>query len=228
MAAACGSGAITGWPPGWLAQAFSPSVPCTMLPKPVMLIAGGLFVFGPVGWFLVTPELIWPGYLLTCISPLAWPGLEIANFNFILGLAETRKGQRGGTAYVAVNSIIVGVGGALSGLLGAVIAGAIPDFRVEWVMDVPWLMGFEAGAAVVITYHGVLFGISMGFRVAALVWATTLHEPRATGTREALRYMSAALYSNVRQGVLMPTRVVGRASRWSYRLPTRNRPRPRK
>ncbi|MEL7087401.1 MAG: MFS transporter, partial [Planctomycetota bacterium] len=123
--------------------------------KPVMLIAGGMFVFGPVGWFLVTPELIWPGYLLTCLSPLAWPGLEIANFNFVLDLAETRKGQRGGTAYVAVNSIVVGVGGALSGLLGGVIAASIPDFHVEWVIDVPWLLGFEGGDAVVVTYHGV-------------------------------------------------------------------------
>lgn len=186
--------------------------------KPVMLIAGGLFVFGPMGWFLVTPELIWPGYLLTCLSPLAWPGLEIANFNFMLGLAETRKGQRGGTAFVAVNSIVVGIGGTLSGLLGGFIAASIPDFHFEWVLDVPWLLGFEAGAAVVVTYHGVLFAISMGLRAAALVWAATLHEPRATGTREALRYVTAALYSNLRQGVLMPTRVVGRASRWSYRL----------
>lgn len=191
--------------------------------KPVMLIAGTMFIFGPAGWLLVTPELIWPGYLLTLISPLCYPGLEIANFNFMLDLAETRKGQRGGSAYVAVNSIIVGIGGAISGLLGAVIAGALPDFRVEWVLDVPWLMGFEAGAAVVITYHGVLFLLSMGFRVGALVWATTLHEPRAAGTREALRYMTASLYSNVRQGMLMPTRVVGRASRWSYRLPGRRK-----
>lgn len=192
--------------------------------KPVMLIAGSMFVFGPLGWLLVTPELIWPGYLVTCISPLAWPGLEIANFNFMLDLAETRKGKSGGTAYVAVNSIVVGVGGAISGLIGGVIAGAIPDFRVEWVIDVPWMMGFEAGAAVVITYHGVLFFVSIGFRVGALIWASTLHEPRAAGTREALRYVTASLYSNVRQGMLMPTRVVGRASRWSYPL----RPRPRK
>lgn len=207
--------------------------------KPVMLIAGSMFIVGPLGWLFVTPELIWPGYLLTMISPLSWPGLEVANFNFMLGLAETRKGKRGGSAYVAVNSIVVGVGGALSGLLGAVVARSIPEFRVEWV--VPWLWDWAGsaptsaddgvmpttlpgGAAVVITYHGVLFLISMGFRVAALVWAFTLHEPRATGTREALRYMSAALYSNVRQGVLMPTRVVGQASKWSYKL----RPRPRK
>lgn len=210
--------------------------------KPVMLISGGMFVFGPVGWLLVTPELIWPGYLVTLISPLSYPGLEIANFNFMLGLAETKKGQRGGSAYVAVNSIVVGVGGAISGVMGAVIARAIPEFHMEWVMGWPWewwggsaapagatdappspdadtalLTTGGGGAVVVVTYHGVLFLISIAFRVAALVWATTLHEPRATGTREALRYMTASLYSNVRQGVLMPTRVVGRAGRWSYR-----------
>lgn len=223
--------------------------------KPVMLISGALFVFGPVGWLLVTPELIWPGYLVTLISPLSYPGLEIANFNFMLGLAETKKGQRGGSAYVALNSIVVGVGGAISGLIGAVVAQAIPGFHVEWVMGWPWEWWGEAaspaadalgstspdadtalltsgggGAVVVVTYHGVLFLISMAFRAGALVWAITLHEPRATGTREALRYMTASLYSNVRQGVLMPTRVVGQAGRWSYRPRKWNlrRARPRK
>lgn len=196
--------------------------------KPVMLIAGSLFVVGPLGWLFVTPELLWPGYLLTMISPLVLPGIEIANFNFMLDLAETRKGQRGGSAYVAINSIVVGVGGMLSGLIGSAVAAALPTFHWELVLDWPWLawVGLEAGAGgavMVVSYHGVLFILSMALRAAALVWATTLIEPRATGTREAMRYVTTSLYSNVRQGLLMPTRIVGRAARWSYRLNPRGR-----
>ena len=191
--------------------------------KPVILISGSLFVMGPMGWLFVTPELVWPGYLLTMLSPLVFPGIEIANFNFMLDLAETRKGQRGGSAYVAINSIIVGVGGMASGLLGSAVAAGVPDFHWEATLNWPWLawVGLEVGAGgavVVVTYHGVLFLLSMALRVAALVWATTLVEPRAAGTREALQYVSTSLYSNLRQGLLMPTRVVGNAARWSYRL----------
>ena len=178
--------------------------------KPVILIAGTLFIVGPTGWFFVGPERLWVGYALTMISPLVWPGLEVANFNFMLGLAETRKGRTGGSAYVAVNAIVVGVGGALSGFIGATVAGALPDVHWEWSVG--------AGFGVVVTYHGVLFLISMALRVAALVWAVGLHEPRAAGTREALRYVSASLYSNVVQGLLMPSRVAGRARSWSYKL----------
>ena len=35
---------------------------------------------------------------------------------------------------------------------------------------------------------------------------------------DALRYMSANAYSNVRQALMMPTRVVGRVARWTWRL----------
>ena len=196
--------------------------------KPVILISGGLFVLGPMGWLFVTPELVWPGYALTMLSPLVFPGIEIANFNFMLDLAETRKGQRGGSAYVAINSIVVGLGGMASGLLGSAVAAGIPQFHWEGTVDWPWLawVGMEVGAGgavVVVTYHGVLFMLSMALRVAALVWATTLVEPRAAGTREALQYVSSSLYSNLRQGLLMPTRVVGNAARWSYRLNRRVR-----
>jgi len=186
--------------------------------KPVMLIAGGMFTLGPLGWLLISPDHLLLGFLLTMISPLAWPGLEIANFNFMLDLAETRKGQRGGSAYIAINSIVVGVGGALSGLIGAAVARGLADLRIEWVLG--------AGIGGVLTYHGVLFILSMALRMAALVWAATLVEPRATGTRDALRHMTAALYSNVRQGLMMPTRVIGRASQRSYRLLPAKRAKP--
>ena len=178
--------------------------------KPVIMLAGSLFVVGPVGWFLVGPDRLWLGYALTMISPLSWPGLEVANFNVLLGLAETKKGRTGGSAYVAVNAIVVGVGGALSGLIGAVVAGALPAVRWEWTLG--------PGFVVVVTYHGVLFLISMALRVAALIWAVGMEEPRAVGTRESLRYVSVSLYSNVVQGLFMPGRVIGRAWSWSYKL----------
>lgn len=190
--------------------------------KPVLLISGAMILFAPLGWLLVTEELIWPGYLLTLLWPAAFPGIEIANFNFILDLSTTRKGQRGGSAYVAINSIVTGVGGVLSGVIGAVVAASVPDLRLEWKLTMPWQDAVGIGPAIIVTYHGLLFMLSTALCLAALVWAATLREPRATGTREAIRYMTGGVYSNVRQGLLLPTRVVGRLHRQAYRLPSQN------
>lgn len=189
--------------------------------KPVLIIAGTLFVFGPVGWFLVGPgrtDWLIVGYLLTTISPLSFPGVELAKFNMVLDYSTStrRRGEHhapaGGSAYIAVNSIAVALGGVLSGYIGAQVAGSLIDFQTH----VP-LFGL------VWTYHHVLFAISSGFRLAAVGWAMTLHEPRAKGTREALVYMTTGLYNNVRHVALLPTRVVGRAASWAYRIDHRRR-----
>lgn len=183
--------------------------------KPVLLVTGAVTVFGATGWLIITPERFWLGYSLVVLTVMAWPGMEIANFNFILDMAGTRRDRApggghtaaAGSAYVAVNSIGVAVAGVISGLMGSVVATTLHDLA----QPLPWL-------GIVLTYHGVLFIVSTLLRAASLVWAVGLIEPEATGTRDAIRYMTGSFYSNVRQAVLMPTRVVGRVARWSYRI----------
>jgi MFS family permease len=186
--------------------------------KPVLLITGFFTVFGAVGWLLITPEHFWIGYTLIIITSLAWPGMEIANFNFTLDLAGTRKArsngqphgherEAAGTACVALNSMAIALGGVLSGLLGAAIAATFADLHHA--------VGFMG---IVITYHSLLFILTTLLRLAAMGWAIGLHEPRATGTRDAIRYMTGGLYSNVRQAVMMPSRMVGHVVRSSYRI----------
>ncbi len=193
--------------------------------KPVMLIVGCLSMADTIGWLVIGGGenqlghigivYVVAGYLLVLVSHTAWPGMELANFNFILDMSGGGRGKdrAGGAAYVAVNSIAVGLGGVLSGLLGALVAGRLSDWRQPLpVMDIE------------LTYHGVLLIGMAALKGVALFWLMGLHEPRAVGTRDAIRYMTTSLYSNVRQAVLMPTRMVGHAARWSYKItPTKTR-----
>jgi MFS family permease len=188
--------------------------------KPVLVVAAALFVAGPWGWSIATPERWIFGYVLTLVSPLAWAGTELAGLNIILDLstpASAGKGSRqdGGSAYVAWNSVVAAIGGVLSGLAAAWVAGRLKG----WTWTAPW--------GVQMHYHHVLLAISSFLRLLAVGWALSLTEPRATGTRDVIRTVSWELWSNVLQLVTIPAAVVGRMQRSSYRI-DRPRPRPRK
>lgn len=188
--------------------------------KPVLVVAASMFVAGPWGWFVATPEHWIYGYALTLISPLAWAGTELAGLNIILDLssptpAKTSGGRHtnGGSAYVAWNSVVAALGGVLSGLGAAWVAGRMKG----WTWTAPW--GVE------MHYHHVLLSVSSLLRLAAVLWALSLTEPRATGTRNVIRTVSWELWSNVLQLVTIPASVVGRIQRAAYRIDRPQSPR---
>jgi MFS family permease len=183
--------------------------------KPVLLIAGLFIAHGGATWILVTPTAwIW-GYIGVIIAAAAWPGIELANFNLLLGMSESAGRQA--TAYVAINSLVGAIAGIASGLFGGYVAHRLGTWEGT-------LLGWT------ITYHGVLFLISGALRLLALLWLIHLHDPGASTTRTALRYMGTNFYSNLQQAVFMPGRLILRLSRWTYRLnpPTGQKPHDQK
>lgn len=199
--------------------------------KNVMVIASFMTTFGALGWLLITPESIWIGYSLTMIATIAWPGVEIANLNILLAVSRpaarrtgkkkqadagelpaeappaTENASARAAAYIAVNSAVVAVTGMAAGLIASQIAANFRDFHWE----VP-------AVGVTMTYHGLLFAMSFFLRMLAVAWAFTLVEPAHGKTRDAVRYMSSNIYNNMTQAILMPTRIVGRLVRWTYRV----------
>jgi len=176
--------------------------------RPILIVALALMTISPFGWFLVgQPDdtLRWIGYAIALIGIFAYPGFEIANFNIILSISGGREG--GSSAYVVVNSAAIALGGVLSGLLGYGAAHMFESLNIALPL---WDM--------TLTYHGLLLGLSALLRFAALPWAFAMHEPASHATSDALRYMGANVYSNVRQAILMPTRVVGRVSQMTWRM----------
>ena len=111
--------------------------------KPVVLLSGFLACFGAVGWGIMTPELFWPGYLVVLLTTMAWPGLELANFNFLLEFSRdadrSRRDERGaGAQAAAILSVATAAAGGLSGLIGGVVAGTFRDWSLPWALPA-WL-----------------------------------------------------------------------------------------
>ena len=178
--------------------------------RPVAIVAVLLMLVGPIGWFMVgqqDPTTRWIGVCVVMVAAFSFSGFEIANLNMLLAITESRNGAGGGSAYVAVNGLAIAAGGVLSGMIGWAVA--------KWCYSIEWTIPIVGWA---FTYHGLLLAISWVLRVAMLPWLFALREPASTQTSTAIRYMSANVYSNVRQAVLTPTRVVGRLRRWTYRV----------
>lgn len=171
--------------------------------KPLLVLAAlGLVPVG-LGWSLLGPGNIWLGYLLSAAGAALWTGVEVANFNLVIEMSGSEKnGAKGGSAYVAVNSVIVNVAGCLGGLASGLIAQSLKD----WSWQPAW--AFKA-----FTFYDALFILSGLLRLGAVVvFLPFIQEPAASPAREALRFMSANIYNNVFNAVLQPIRYL-RASR---------------
>jgi len=144
-----------------------------------LAVAATVVELGPLGWLFVTPDRFWWPYAMTLISPFAFAGVMIASFNVTMELSATVRagdrgsdasrslgGKAGGPVATGLVSIAAATGGVLSGLMGAAIAEGLE--ALHWT---PVLLGV---LPVVITFHGVLFAVSMGLRGAAAVVAWRL------------------------------------------------------
>ena len=156
--------------------------------KPVLALAGLGLVPVALGWCLLGPGTLWLAFVLAAAHMVLWCGVEIANFNFVLEMSDSeRTGAAGGSAYVAVNSVIVNVAGCLGGLVAGLIAQGLKD----------WSWAPVAGVHA-LTYYDVLFVLSGVLRLAAVVlFLPLLHEPAARSATQALRFIAAGVVASV-------------------------------
>ncbi len=173
--------------------------------KATLLVSGVLISHGAAAWIFVTKETWWVGYAAAVVAMAAWPGVDLASFTLLLRMGGSEDGRRQGSAYIAANSVVVAAAGLLSGLFGGSVAKLFGGWRGS-------LFGWP------LTYHGVLFLVSGGLRLLALVWLIGLHEPQPHTTLTAVRYIVGALYSNMQHAIFMPVRRLIRFGRWAYVL----------
>jgi MFS family permease len=184
--------------------------------KPVLIIAGLGLVPVSFGWCLLGPENVWLGYVLAGIGAAFWTGVEVANLNLVLemispGDDDAKSETNGGSAYFSVNSIIVNVAGCLGGLASGVIAQVLREW--QWT---PPTTTFGFGLKPV-TFYEILFALSGVLRLLAVVcFLPFIHEPAAKPTVETLRYMTANIYNNLHNAVLLPLRAIGRPQLQTY------------
>ena len=169
--------------------------------KPVLKLATLGFAPVAVGWCFMHAGNIWLGYVLSITGAVFWAGVELANFNFVMEMTggnDDEKSQANGSAFVAVNAVIVNVAGCMGGLASGAIAELMKD--VHW-QPIAFLRA--------ITYYDVLFILSGVLRLlAVLIFIPHMHEPTAKRGREALRFISVNVYSNMYNLVLQPMRMI--------------------
>ncbi|MCG3150681.1 MAG: hypothetical protein PCFJNLEI_04172 [Verrucomicrobiae bacterium] len=178
--------------------------------KSTLVLAGILVIPGSLGWIFVSRENWLWGYSAIVIATAAWPGIEIANFNVLLGMSDQAGPRSSGSAYVVVNSTLTAIAGILSGLFGGAVAQTLDDWKFSF-------------AGITLTYHGVLFIISTLIRTAGLFWLVRFEDRQAGTPRAALRYLGTNLYSNLQQAVFIPGRLFQQLSRWTYQINKRRR-----
>ncbi len=190
--------------------------------KPVMIITVFLCIIGPLGWLLCMPGDLFmvslpyvgefpipayvPGYLFVLVAVAAYPGFDLANFNILIGISGT--GSKG-SVYVAVNSICAAVAGALSGIMATIITKYMGDFT----FTLPLIDRTYSYLAFLLILASVIRVFSL-----PLIWG--IEDSKAAPVKDTLRFMTTSVYSNIRQAVLMPTRVAVRLRRRTYDLET--------
>lgn len=169
--------------------------------KPLMAIASlGLVPVG-LGWCFMTHGNVWLGYLISAAGGALWTGVEVANLNLVLELAASQDNSDAdaGSSYVVMNSVIINIAGCLGGVTSGLVAQGLSD----WHWTIP---GFKT-----VGFYDVLFALSAVMRLAAVViFLPLIVEPAARPTREALRFMSSNIYSNLSAAFLQPLRWVRR------------------
>jgi hypothetical protein len=123
-----------------------------------------------------------------------------------MGSAD-ENGKRGGSNYVAVNSVIINIAGCLGGLSSGLIAQCLRDWHGSLAF-----LGLRD-----VSFYEVLFALSGVMRlVAVIALLPMIHEPQARPTREALRFMTANIYNNLFHGIFQPLRTLRVRLRESY------------
>jgi MFS family permease len=175
--------------------------------KPVLVFSSAIFLNGIWSWVFFGHGLLpfrlmgytWSAvdvvaYIIAMSAAFCLPGIEIANFNIILGMSGSKSHVGSGASYVAVNSVAMALGGVCSGVIASLVVKYMGDWKYVF-LGVPF------------TYHAVLFFLSTLLRLFSLRYAINLVEPAATPTRDAFRYITTGLYNNVVRAFYTPVRI---------------------
>jgi MFS family permease len=166
--------------------------------KPLLVVASlGLVPVG-IGWCVLSESTVWVGYILSGLGAALWAAVEIANFNIVLEMSETPEqgGSGGGSAYVAVNSVIINIAGCLGGLSAGIIAESLKNWQAFWLFK---------------TFRGydILFAVSAVMRLLAVViFLPFIKDATARPTAQAVRFMMSNVYNNLFNALQQPVKIL--------------------
>ncbi len=138
--------------------------------KPVLQISYAGVAFMPLLWLIASPSALWPIWIDSFFSGIFWTGISAALFNILLGSVDKSSLKE---SYIAVFTVIIGICGFLSGIVGGSIAEMMSNFHLTiWGRNI-------------INYH-VLFAASSVFRFLSLILLARLEDSDTPNLRLTL------------------------------------------
>jgi MFS family permease len=140
--------------------------------KPVLVFCALGISFVPLLWWFPRPGHLWVLAFEAVYSGALWTGFNLAAFN--IPIANSPRNSR--TAYLAVFSVISGLGFFIASVMGGALAQ-------NWE-GIHW----QVGQQIVVNYH-LLFGISSVLRILAALMVLSFHEPEEKDLPTLIQYM---------------------------------------
>ena len=175
-------------------------------PAPEFLVRGTNWLLGSIGQMFGDPNWITPDTALpvgaflwsavACIiGGAAWPGVNVAQTNIVLGFSE----GSGRSRYIAASAVLISTGGAAGGFVGGLLTQQLDYFQhhpltigpMEWT-----------------NWH-FAFALAVLVRLLAMVWLWRMPDPGATRVRSVARQISVNAYNNIVTTLFYPLRTFG-------------------
>lgn len=121
--------------------------------KIVLLVSAACVVPLPMGWFLSSPNWLWPLFGTSLFAGVFWPGINQGFAN----LSMARAPSTGKGAYLAAYGAVSGIGVVVSGLLGGVIAELLKHHTFLFM-------------GITFNHYAVLFVSSMVIRLLSVIF----------------------------------------------------------
>jgi len=160
--------------------------------KSVLVFCAFGISFIPIIWFLPRADFLWILALEAVYTGALWSGFNLAAFN--MPIANSPGSKR--TSYLAIFSVITGLGFFAASFLGGLLAEIWEDF------------GVSVGSYTFVNYH-LLFLISSILRFLTSFFIIKFHEPGEKSLPVMIQFMGYAALKQISVGrQLFPHRVL--------------------
>jgi len=151
--------------------------------KPVIAFCSFGIVLVPLIWWLPRPDFLWIFVFEAIYSGALWTGFNLAIFN--IPIVNSPKDKR--IVYLAMFSVVTGLGFFIASLIGGVLA--------ETLSHVRWHIGKQTG----VNYH-ILFTASAVLRFSAALLALRLKEPHEKRLPIMIQFMGYSVLKKLSVG----------------------------
>ncbi len=145
----------------------------------------------PLIWFFPRADFLWVLGLESIYTGALWAGFNLAAFNLPISISPKEKR----TSYLAMFSVVTGIGFFVASLIGGIIADLISGINLQ------------IGPLTIINYH-ILFAISSLLRIMASINFISFHEPGEKSFPVMFQFIGYAALKQISVGrQLFPHRV---------------------